>query len=211
MLTAIDSEAWNRRYAGQELLWTSAANRFLVEETATLPPGRALDVACGEGRNAVWLAERGWRVTGLDFSEVGLEKAGGLASARGVQAQWLMADLLQYMPEPRKFDLVLVFYLQVPAEQRRAIVRTVAEAVAPGGTFLLVAHDSSNLEHRHGGPQDPAVLYPASDVVDDLDRSGLLIERAETVRRPVDTPEGERVALDALVRGRRASGRGSSG
>ena len=211
MLAAMDSESWNRRYAGGELVWTSAANRFLVEETATLPPGQALDVACGEGRNAVWLAERGWQVTGVDFSEVGLEKAGGLASARGVQAQWVIADLLEYTPEPRRFDLVLVFYLQVPADQRRAIVRTVAEAVAPGGMFLLVAHDSSNLEHGHGGPQDPAVLYTASDVVADLDGRGLLIERAETVRRPVDTPDGERVALDALVRGRRASGGGSSG
>jgi len=186
MLGAIDSEAWNRRYAGQELVWTSAPNRFLVEETATLPPGQALDVACGEGRNAVWLA-----------------------SARGVHARWVIADLLQYTPEPRRFDLVLVFYLQVPADQRRAIVRTVAEAVAPGGMFLLVTHDSSNLEHGHGGPQDPAVLYTASDVVADLDGSGLQIERAETVRRPVDTPDGKRVALDALVRGRRASGRGS--
>ena len=209
MPATMDNEAWNQRYAGRELVWTSA-NRFLVEETPTLPPGRALDVACGEGRNAVWLAERGWQVTGVDFSEVGLEKAGGLASARGVQAQWVIADLLEYSPEPRRFDLVLVFYLQVPADQRRAIVRTVAEAVAPGGMFLLVAHDSNNLEHGHGGPQDPAVLYTASDVVADLDGSGLQIERAETVRRPVDTPDGERVALDALVRGRRPSGGGSS-
>ncbi|MGB0095723.1 MAG: class I SAM-dependent methyltransferase [Solirubrobacteraceae bacterium] len=206
MSAAMDSEAWNRRYAGRELVWTSTANRFLIEETTTLPPGRALDVACGEGRNAVWLAERGWQVTGVDFSEVGLEKARGLARGRGVLAQWVVADLLDYTPEPRAFDLVLVFYLQVPAEQRRAIVRTVAETVAPGGLFLLVAHDSSNLEHGHGGPQNPAVLYTANDVVGDLDGVGLQIERAETVTRPVDTPDGERAALDALVRAHRASG-----
>jgi len=101
---------------------------------------------------------------------------------------------------------VLVFYLQVPAAQRRGIVRTVAEAVAPGGLFLLVAHDSSNLDHGCGGPQNPAVLYTASDVVGDLKGSGLEIERAETVERPVDTPAGERLALDALVRARRARG-----
>ncbi len=202
----MDSEAWDRRYADRELVWTGEPNRFLVAEAAALPPGRALDVACGEGRNGVWLAERGWEVTGVDFSEVGLEKARDLAKSRDVQARWVAADLLEYTPEPRAFDLVLVFYLQVSAAHRRAIVRTVAEAVAPGGLFLLVAHDSSNLEHGHGGPQNPAVLYTAGDVAGDLEGSGLEIERAQTVRRPVDTSDGERVALDALVRARRAQG-----
>ena len=202
----MDSEAWDRRYADRELVWTGEPNRFLVAEAAALPPGRALDVACGEGRNGVWLAERGWEVTGVDFSEVGLEKARELAKSRDVQARWVAADLLEYTPEPRAFDLVLVFYLQVSAAHRRAIVRTVAEAVAPGGLFLLVAHDSSNLEHGHGGPQNPAVLYTAGDVAGDLEGSGLEIERAQTVRRPVDTSDGERVALDALVRARRAQG-----
>ena len=203
MHAAMDSEGWDRRYAERELVWTSAPNRFLVAEAATLPPGRALDVACGEGRNAVWLAERGWEVTGVDFSEVGLEKARGLAELRGVQAEWVAADLLEYTPEPLAFDLVLVFYLQVASAQRRSIVRTVAEAVAPGGVFLLVAHDTSNPEHGHGGPQNPAVLYTAFDVAGDLEGSGLEIVRAQTVERPVDTPGGERIALDALVRARR--------
>ena len=165
-------------------------NRFLVAEAAALPAGRALDVACGEGRNAVWLAERGWRVTGVDFSEVGLEKARALARARGVRAEWVAADLLGYTPEPQAFELVLVFYLQVPAAERRPIVRAAAGAVAPGGRFLLVGHDRRNLEHGHGGPQDPAVLYTAGDVVGDLEGAGLEIERAETVNRPVDDARG---------------------
>jgi SAM-dependent methyltransferase len=204
MRATMDSQAWNRRYADRELVWTSEPNRFLVAEAARLGPGRALDLACGEGRNAVWLAERGWRVTGVDFSEVGLEKARALAEARGVHARWIVADLLDYTPEPQAFDLVLVFYLQVPAMQRRPMLRAAADSVAPGGLFLLVGHDSRNLEHGHGGPQDPAVLYTAGEVVGDLEGAGLEIERAETVRRPVQTPEGERVALDALVRARRA-------
>ena len=199
----MDREEWDRRYAGSELLWTAQANRFLVEESGDLSPGRALDVACGEGRNAVWLAERGWRVTGVDFSEVALEKARGLAEMRDVKAEWVQADLLEYRPAPRAFDLVIVFYLQVPAAERRGILRAAADAVAAGGRLLLVAHDSSNLEHGHGGPQNPTVLYTAADVVADLDNSGLEIERAELVGRPVETPDGERTALDALVRARR--------
>ncbi len=200
----MDSEDWDRRYGGSEFLWTREANRFLVQETAQLAPGRALDLACGEGRNAVWLAERGWQVTGVDFSKIGLEKARQLQNARHVQAAWIDADLLDYRPEPGEFDLVLVFYLQVPAAQRTPILRRAAEAVAPAGVFLLVGHDSSNIDQGHGGPQDPAVLYTAQHVVADLSETGLLVERAERVQRPVQTPDGQRIALDALVRGRRA-------
>jgi SAM-dependent methyltransferase len=199
----MSSEAWNRRYAGRELLWTAQPNRFLVAEASDLPPGRALDVACGEGRNAVWLAERGWDVTGVDFSEVALEKAHVLARSRNVEARWVQADLLDYRPEPRTFDLVLVFYLQVPARERREIVRAVAEGVAANGTLLLVGHDRSNLEHGHGGPRDEAVLYTPGDVVADLVGTGVEIERSEVVSRPVSAPEGDRTALDALVRARR--------
>jgi len=197
----MDSAEWDRRYGVSELLWTGEPNRFLVSETADLRPGRALDLACGEGRNAVWLARQGWQVTGVDFSAVALEKARRLAEANGVKAEWVVADLLEYRSEGRAFDLVLLFYLQVPESQRHEIVRAAADAVAPGGTFLLVAHDRSNLEHGHGGPQEPAVLYTADDVVLDLD--DLRIERAERVERSVQTADGERVALDALVRASR--------
>ena len=200
---AMDSASWDRRYGGRELVWTANPNRFLVAETRDLAPGRAIDLGCGEGRNAIWLAERGWQMVGVDFSEVGLQKARELADARSVSVEWVAADLLEYRPEPRAFDLVLVFYLQVPAGERQPILRAAVDAVAPGGTFLLVAHDSTNLQHGYGGPQTPAVLYTAHDVVDDLDGAGLQIERAERVERPVKTPDGERVALDALVRARR--------
>jgi SAM-dependent methyltransferase len=202
-LKIMDSAEWDRRYAGRELVWTSEPNRFLVREAEGLAPGRAIDLACGEGRNAVWLAERGWQVTGVDFSTVGLEKARALAAARGVEAEWIAADLLDYRAAPEGFDLVILFYLQVPAVQRTGIVSRAAGAVAPGGTFVLVAHDSANLERGHGGPQDPAVLYTAEDVNRDLNGSVLHIERAERVERPVDTPDGPRIALDALVRASR--------
>jgi SAM-dependent methyltransferase len=199
----MDSAGWDERYAGRELVWTSEANRFLVAEVDGLTPGRALDLACGEGRNAVWLAERGWQVTGVDFSKVGLQKAARLAESRGVQADWIAADLLDYRPEPQAFELVIVFYLQLAAAERSPILASAASAVAPGGTFLLVGHDASNIAEGHGGPQDQAVLYTAHDVIRDLDGTGLHIERAERVERPVQTPDGERIALDALLRASR--------
>ncbi len=205
-MRTMDSADWDQRYAGRDLLWTSEANRFLVTEAESLAPARALDLACGEGRNAVWLAERGWHVMGVDFSEVGIEKARQLEGARGVHAEWIVADLLDYQPEAHAFELVIVFYLQVPREERTPILRAAAQAVAPGGAFLLVGHDSSNIENGYGGPQDPAVLYTAQDVADDLDGGGLRIERAETVQRPVDTPDGRRIAVDALVRASRPLG-----
>ncbi len=132
-----------------------------------------------------------------------MQKAREFADARGVSVAWVLADLLDYRPEPRAFDLALIFYLQVPAAQRRSVVRAAAEAVAAGGTFLLVAHDSSNLRDGYGGPQNPDVLYGALDVLGDIDGAGLVVERAECVQRPVETGGTERGALDALVRARR--------
>jgi SAM-dependent methyltransferase len=200
----VKREDWDSRYAGSELLWTAEANRFLVAEASGLAPGRALDLACGEGRNSVWLAEQGWTVLGVDFSGVALAKAAKLAEARGVDAEWVHADLLEYEPKPAAYDLVVVLYLQVPAADRRIVVRRAAGALAPGGVLLIVAHDRSNLERGWGGPQDPAVLYGAADVRDDLADAGVEIVRADVVDRPVDAPDGEKIALDLLVRARAA-------
>ncbi|MGO9898438.1 MAG: class I SAM-dependent methyltransferase [Solirubrobacteraceae bacterium] len=203
MSATVDSSAWDRRYAKEEFVWTVDPNRFLVQEAAGLRAGRALDLACGEGRNAVWLAERGWEVFGVDFSAAGIAKTRTLADERGVNPHWVVADLADYQPEPRAYDLVTVLYLQLPAVQRTPIIRRAAAAVAPGGTLLVVAHDRTNLEHGHGGPQDPTVLYTAEDVAADLAGSGMRVERADRVQRPVTTPDGECVALDALLRATR--------
>lgn len=197
-------EAWNRRYAVSEFLWTVDANRFLVAEATSLPPGLALDLATGEGRNAVWLAEQGWDVCAVDFAEVGLEKGQQLADLRGVggRVSFEAADLRNYRPEPGGFDLVALIYLQIPQTELQPILRKAVRAVAPGGTFLLVAHDSSNLLDGYGGPQDPAVLYTAEQVVAAVGHE-LVIEKAHTVERIVGTADGPRVAIDCLVRGRR--------
>lgn len=193
---------WNTRYARKELVWTAQPNRLFAAEVAGLEPGRALDIACGEGRNAVWLAEHGWRVTGVDFSDVAIGKATELAASRGVEVDWVVADLLEYEPEPRAFDLVAMLYLQLPREQLLHVVRTAAGAVTAGGTLLVLGHDSANLRDGYGGPRDPEVLYTASDVAPEL--GGFELERAEAVRRVVPLDDREAVALDAFVRARRS-------
>jgi SAM-dependent methyltransferase len=192
---------WNARYAGSELLWTAAPNHRFASAVEGLAPGRALDLACGEGRNAVWLAERGWRTTGVDFSDVALAKAERLAASRGVEVEWVLADVLEYEPERGAFDLVAVLYLQLPHEELAEVLRSAAEALAPGGTLVVLGHDATNLTHGHGGPRDPSVLFTPEDVVREL--GGLVVERAETVPRTVSLEEGEASAIDALVRARR--------
>lgn len=192
------SADWDRRYAEKELVWSAGPNRFLVAEAEALEPGAALDLACGEGRNALWLAERGWRVAGIDFSPVAVEKARRIAERRGVAADFRVGDVLE-LDDAAAYDLVLVFYLQLPAEEMRRAVAAAARAVAPGGTFLLVGHDARNLTEGWGGPQDPAVLYRPEEIVAALD--GLEVEKAEAVLRPVED-EGA-TAVDALVRARR--------
>lgn len=194
----MDRDDWDARYAAHDLVWSAGPNRFLEAETADLPPGRVLDVACGEGRSAIWLASRGWRATGVDFSRVAIDKARRLATERGVDVEWLVADVTTWTPEPRAFDLVVVLYLQLPEAERAVAYGRAAAAVAAGGTFFLVAHDLDNLAHGHGGPRDPAVLTTPESVVATL--GDLTVVRAERVRRPVDTEAGTVDAIDTLVR-----------
>jgi len=194
----MDRHAWDQRYSGEDLLWRADPNRFLVAQVGDLHPGRALDVACGEGRNAVWLAEQGWTVTGVDFSQVALDKARRLADQRGVMVEWVNADVVDWEPPRAGYDLVVLLYLHLPHEERRVVHARAASALAAGGTLLVIGHDLTNLDGGYGGPQDPGVLFTPDDVAADL--AGLDIVRAERVRRPVSTDAGEVEAIDALVR-----------
>jgi SAM-dependent methyltransferase len=168
-----------------------------------LPPGRAVDLACGEGRNAVWLAEQGWEVTGVDFSPVGLAKAQRFAALWNVEATWVESAVEEWRPPPEGFDLVAVLYLQLPQPERSTALEVAASAVAPGGTFLVVAHDQENLIRGFGGPPNAEVLYNVVDVTEAAVGVGLTVERAEKVVRVVDTETGPRDAIDTLVRAKR--------
>jgi len=207
----MDSTAWNQRYKDSELVWSAAPNIWVKQLTQDLPAGKALDIAAGEGRNALWLASRGWHVTAVDFSTVALQRARSLAEEQlgrdAVRLETLEADVETWIPQARSYDLVLVVYLHLPKEQRRFVMRAAAEAVAPGGTLLVVGHDLQNLTSGYGGPQDPALLYRPSDIVQDIEPAPLVVVREETVPRSVTDGGGKPLeALDALVVARRLTG-----
>lgn len=198
----MDADAWDQRYAASELVWSREPNQFVASELADLPPGTAVDLAAGEGRNAIWLASRGWSATAVDFSQVALDKSARLAD--GLDVTWVRADATTWQP-PAPVDLVVMAYFQVPAEDRHRAVRGAATMLAPGGTLLLVAHDSTNLAEGTGGPQDPAVLMSAEDVLADLEGIEVEVVRAERVAREVSAADEHggterRTAWDCLVR-----------
>lgn len=195
----MDADAWDERYRSQDLVWSATPNEFVAAELSGKSPGRALDVAAGEGRNAVWLAEQGWQVTALDFSPVAVAKGRALAQQRGVSVHWVIADVTEDPWPQGPYDLVVVAYLQLPIPEEALVLARAGAAVAPGGMLLVVGHDRSNLERGHGGPSQPEVLLTADAVADAAERAGLDVERAEVVAREVATDDGPREALDTLV------------
>jgi SAM-dependent methyltransferase len=197
----MDAGDWDARYAASELVWSRGPNQFIEAECADLAPGRAVDLACGEGRNAIWLASLGWDVTAVDYSQVALDK--GRTLARDLDVDWVCADATAWTGEG--LDLAVVAYFQVPAALRRTAVRNVVSSLRPGGTLVWVAHDSTNLTEGTGGPQDPAVLMTAQDVLADLDGIDVDVVRAERVARVVSADDGHgsevtQTAWDCLVR-----------
>lgn len=200
----MDAAGWDERYASKDVVWSAGPNRFVAEQVADLPPGRALDVAAGEGRHAVWLAQRGWQVTAVDFSRVGLDRARAWAQEHGITFETRVADVRTADLGEAAYDLVLIAYLQLPRSELAPIHRRAAAAVAPGGTLLVVGHDRDNLTRGHGGPQDPDRLLTVDELREDLAGTGLVIDVAEQVLRPVETDEGPREAIDTLVRAHRS-------
>ena len=202
----MDADDWDQRYSASELVWSREPNRFVASELADLPPGTAVDLAAGEGRNAIWLASLGWSAVAVDFSQVALDKGARLVDGLALSGDitWVRADATTWQA-PGPVDLVVMAYFQVPAEDRRRAVRNAVGMLRPGGTLLLVAHDSTNLTEGTGGPQDPAVLMTAEDVLADLAGIDVEVVRAERVAREVSSAdehggEERRTAWDCLVR-----------
>jgi len=199
----MDADGWDRRYAGSGRGFSGGATPQLVELASPLAAGRALDLASGTGRNAVWLAQRGWRVTAVDFSRVGLERAGARAAQAGVELDCVLADLYDYRPPRAAFDLVLIAYMHPSAAKRAGVFAAAAEAVAPGGHLLVIGFDVDDpCEGR--GPSDPERRYS----VDQLSSAfpGIEVERCESVTGERQTAEGPRRTVETFAWGRQPEG-----
>ena len=184
---------WDQRYESADLVWSAEPNQFLPGLVADLETGSALDLACGEGRNAVWLARQGWDVTGVDFSPVAIEKAWQLGADEEVE--WVVADVTDYEPD-RQFDLAILFYLHVLPEDLAAVFERAIEALAPEGTLIAVGHAVRNLEEGYGGPQYPEILWSEDVIRPMLDGLGIL-EMEERVRQ---VPDADATAIDLVIR-----------
>lgn len=160
-------DRWNERYLARARVWSGSPNPVLVAETAAREPGRALDIGCGEGADALWLAERGWKVLGIDVSDVAIDRARDEAQSRELpgSAEFQRADLREWVPERQAFDLVMAFFVHLPPDERDLVFTRLAAAVAPGGTLLLVGHAVSDATSGVGRPSahllvDEADLLP---------------------------------------------------
>lgn len=195
--------AWDARYEANESLWGLEPNQFVVRHAGSLPPGRVLDLGCGQGRNAVWLAGKRHHVTAVDLSEVAIAQATRYARQAGVDVEFIAADLTAYEPDPGAYDLVLLSYLQLPEADRRAVHAAAKRALAPGGTVLLVAHHLDNLQHGVGGPPSPDVLFTEDDLAEDF--GDLHIDINDKVLRHVDIDGVHGDAIDVLLVARKIS------
>lgn len=194
----MDARDWDRRWTDRLLHAHGEPSSVVFEAVDGLAPGRALDLGCGNGRHALGLAERGWRVTAVDFSTEALRQARERAAATAAEVDWVEADLTAYEPQRRAFDLVLVAYVHVPGRERGPLLAKAAAAVADGGMLVVVGHDPANVGTGAPGPTNPELLDTPADIVREL--PALEIERAEQVRRPVKLEDGSMVeAVDALV------------
>jgi len=206
---ARNPQEWDDRYAAAaaesgSTLWTPGPNATLAAvvegELAGVPPGSCVDVAAGEGRHAVWLATRGWRVQAVDFSQVGLARAREAAAAAGVAVETVCADVSTWEPE-EPVDLVVCAYLHLPAVTTRPLLHRLGTWVAPSGWLVLLGHDAANLSGGTGGPQDADVLWDADLLRGAAAAADLEVVRAGQVRR--DVPDAARPAIDVLMVARR--------
>ncbi|MEX0942320.1 MAG: class I SAM-dependent methyltransferase [Pseudomonadales bacterium] len=213
-----DREDWNKRYAAKPLVWSAGPNQLLADTVSTLMASglggrRAVDLACGEGRNAIWLAQQGFSVTGIDYSETGIAKARQISRKRHAKVNWIVADLSTFELEPGAYDLVTIVYLHTGADERDRWMTCAAASVAPSGALVYIGHDPRNVSEGVGGPQDIDLLPTASQIGDYLE--GFVVDRAEVVERPLVSDPGhggqERgvdpeslIALDTLMVARRS-------
>jgi 2-polyprenyl-3-methyl-5-hydroxy-6-metoxy-1,4-benzoquinol methylase len=189
-------ERWDGRYTAKGHLWGAEPNIFVAEICGAFEPGTALDLGCGQGRNAIWLASLGHTVTGLDLSPVAIAQARDIAAERGVHVEFEAVDLMSWDPAGRTWDLVVLAYLQLPPDARRRVHAAAMKALAPDGRLVIVAHHLANLERGVGGPQAPDRLFTERQLAEDF--AGLAVERNEEALRHTD--QGDAVDLVFVAR-----------
>jgi len=194
------SAFWNRRYQQVDRLWSTTPNAVLAALTPDLSPGRALDLGAGEGRNAIWLARHGWRVTALDVSGVALARAAQRAADEGVPLECVEGDWREYRPGASTFDLAVLAYMHPDVDDRAYLFGWVAEALAPGGHLFVIGVHAVDQGFR--GPPDPERLYTPERMGDALRGFDLL--RCESIVYEAEHSEGRRQVTDVMGLARRA-------
>ena len=194
---------WDERYlSAPDRIWSGEPNGSLVDEISGLSPGRALDLGCGEGADAIWLARQGWQVTGIDMSQVALHRAAGAARGAGVDVEWVCGDFFGNPPGGGGYDLVTAHYLALPKAQADTTVAALLDAVAPGGTLLFVAHEVSDGDPAHTPGRDPAAYIQPDDVVAHLGQGWELIVH-ETRKRTSPAAAQSMHTHDVILRAAR--------
>jgi len=198
------ADHWNARYSEKDgALWSGRPNGRLVAEVAGLPPGSVLDVGCGEGADAIWLARGGWTVTAIDVSEVALGRAREAADLAGVAVEWICGDALNVALPTGSFDLVSMQYPALPKAASDAAVRALLDTVRPGGLLLAVYHDldDEHREHMKSRGVDPAD-YVDADELRQLLRGNFTVE-LHVVEPRIDPPPDNPHIADVVLRARR--------
>ena len=194
-----NQEQWDERYRSEDQLWSGHVNGSLSVEVGHIEPGTALDVGCGEGADALWLAEHGWTVTAVDISGVAIERADAEAGRRGLDITWIAGDFPA--DTPGRFDLVSLHYPAFPIADLESVANGLIDAVAPGGTLLLVGHaPPEDLENAHFDPADYVQPWDVEPRLGD----GWTVEVSETRARPGDHHHGSHHTEDVVIRARRS-------
>lgn len=197
MQATFDAAFWDERYAQRDASWDPDPNPHVEAVAKDLPPGSALDVGCGEGSDAVWLATRGWSVTAVDISQVALDR--GRAHDPTGRVTWQQADLLAWTPAEASFDLVSSQFMHFGAADRTALFRKLAAAVRPGGTLLVVSHHPSDLEANVGRWPMPELFYTADEVAEALDPARWETTVKAAIPREARNLDGELIQIHDTV------------
>lgn len=193
---------WDEMYRSRAQVFSGNPNGVLVAETVGLPPGQALDVGCGEGADARWLARRGWQVTAVDISEVALRRAAAAAADIDGRVAWARADLTATPPPAGAFDLVSVQYFPLRRRPGHTALRGLLDAVAPGGTLLFATHSPADLARHQDADFDPADYYQPDDIARLLDPTWHVLTN-ETRPRATLAPTGTHHTHDTVLRAQR--------